>query len=167
MLTSVALAEAIERQLGLEPEIKWPNDLMIDDQKLAGVLAEGYTAPRQSYTLVGCGVNANQDAADLTPLGRPAISLKQAAGFPIHRGELLAICLERADWWLSLEQASQAGELRSAWEHRLWGLNQHLRFRDDGAEFEARVAGVDPDGSLVVQESSGRYRRIVSGEIVL
>src|SRR4051812_19796513 len=68
MLAAVGLCEAIERLLALEPEIKWPNDVVIDGQKVAGVLAEATDDGRDRTVIVGVGVNVNVSAEDLRDL---------------------------------------------------------------------------------------------------
>ena len=167
MLVSVAVAEAIERLLRLEPAIKWPNDLMLEDRKLAGILAEAYSGPGGGYALVGCGINVNQDAEQLAAIGRAATSLRDEAGRSVHRGELLVVCLEQLDAWLAVEPAARAARLRDAWERRLWGRDRRLRFGDQEREFTATIEGVGPDGSLIVRLEDGATRRIVAGEVLL
>lgn len=167
MLAAVALSEAIERLTGLELSIKWPNDLLVDGAKLAGILAEAYSGPPSRYTLIGCGLNANQAAEHLAPLGRAATSLKLAAGHPVHRGELLVLCLERLDTWLAYSPPVRDTQLRQAWADRLWGLGQSLRLREAEHDFTAVVQGVDTDGALLVRTTDGSVRRFVAGEIVL
>jgi BirA family biotin operon repressor/biotin-[acetyl-CoA-carboxylase] ligase len=166
-LASEALSEAVERLAQVEPGIKWPNDLLVEDRKLAGVLAESYSGPPESFVLVGCGLNVNQEADDLAPLGRAATSLKLEAGRTIHRGELLVVCLERFDAWLALDPAGRAAGLRSAWERRLWGRGRPVRLRDYSLDFTANIEGVAADGALLVRLESGEQRRIITGEIVL
>jgi BirA family biotin operon repressor/biotin-[acetyl-CoA-carboxylase] ligase len=167
MLAAVALCEAIERLVQVEPAIKWPNDLLFEDRKLAGILAEGYSGPPAGYMLVGCGLNVNQDAEELSHLGRSATSLKLAAGRPVHRGELLVMCIERLDAWLGLEPAARGAALRRAWESRLWGRGQPVRLREKEDEFTAVLEGVALDGALLVRVDSGELRRIVHGEILV
>lgn len=167
MLAVVALCEAIERLAGVEAGIKWPNDLLFEGAKLAGVLTESYSGPAGGYALVGCGLNVNQTADDLADLGRTATSVSLAAGRPVHRGELLVLCLERMETRLGLEPAQRLPALRQAWEARLWGRGQQLLVRDQGVEFVARLEGVDQDGALLVRPADGGLRRVVSGEIVL
>jgi BirA family biotin operon repressor/biotin-[acetyl-CoA-carboxylase] ligase len=167
MLASVALCEAAERLVQLGPSIKWPNDLLIDDQKVAGILAESYSGPPGDYTVLGCGVNVNQDAADLAGLGRAATSLKLAAGRPVHPGELLVLCLERFDVWLAVDPAERAARLRRAWEDRLWARGRAVRLRDQGLDFTAVIEGLAADGSLLVRLDNGLTRRVLTGEILL
>src|SRR4051794_19031100 len=93
MLAAVALSESIERLLALEPAIKWPNDVVLDGQKVAGVLAEAYDDGRDQTVVVGVGVNVNVDPDELVDLPN-ATSLSIEAGVQVHRGELLALMLE-------------------------------------------------------------------------
>ena len=167
MLASVALCEAAERLVQAEPSIKWPNDLLIDDRKVAGILAENYSGPPSDYTVLGCGVNVNQEAADFAGLGRPATSLQLAAGRPVHRGELLVICLERFDVWLAVDAAERAARLRRAWEDRLWARGRAVRLRDQGRDFTAVIDGLAADGSLVVRLDNGQPLRLPEIEPML
>lgn len=167
MLASVALCEAIEQLLQIAASIKWPNDLMLDNRKLAGVLAESCSGGVHSYTLVGCGVNVNQTPEHLAAVGQPATSLNIAAGREVHRGELLALCLDRFDSWLTLEAERRTAELREAWQSRLWRRGQVVRLRDQQIEFDAVLEGLAPDGSLLVRLESGELRRTVTAEILL
>ena len=167
MLAAVALCEAVEALVRLDPAIKWPNDLLIQGRKLAGVLGEAYTGPPQSYALVGCGLNVNQDPADLEPIGRAATSLKLEAGRPLHRGELLVLCIERLAAWLGLPFDERERQLRYAWEYRLWGQGAEHRFRDAADEFSGRIEGVDLSGALLVRLADGTLRRLTSGELLL
>jgi BirA family biotin operon repressor/biotin-[acetyl-CoA-carboxylase] ligase len=167
MLASIALAEAIEDQVGFAPAIKWPNDLLYGDAKLAGVLAESYSGPPSSYVLVGCGLNVNQDASDFASLGRAATSLLLATGRRQHRGELLASILDRLDFWLTLTPTARATALRTAWQRRLWRLDAPIRLREAGVEREVVTVGVDADGALLFRDADGRLRRTLTAEIAI
>jgi BirA family biotin operon repressor/biotin-[acetyl-CoA-carboxylase] ligase len=165
MLASVALCETIERLLELRPRIKWPNDLLIDDQKLAGVLAESCMAGQQGYTLVGCGLNVNQSAGHLLSVGQPATSLKIGYGREVHRGELLVLFIQRFEAWLGLPAERRVAELPRAWEARLWRRGELAQFRDGEGEFQATIVGLAADGSLLVRLADGRPRTFASGEL--
>lgn len=73
-IMAIAIAEMIEEE-GLSPQIKWPNDVLIEGKKVAGILCE--TVPMQELTgvVIGLGLNINMSAEELAPLGRPATSL--------------------------------------------------------------------------------------------
>ncbi len=166
MLAAVALCEAIERLLGLEPAIKWPNDVLIDGKKVSGVLAEATDDGREQVVVVGIGVNVNLDAADLADLPT-ATALSLEAGVPVHRGELLALLLERFDSWLTRDPRQFADGLWRAWNGRLWGRDQTVRVQDGQELLIATVLGGDRDGTLLVRLTDGTERRIVAGELLL
>ena len=175
-LVSVALCQALESQLGLEPQIKWPNDVLVHGRKVAGVLAEALTGPESGgepdqrvsgYVIVGCGINVNLDPFDLKGLPESAGSLQIAAGRPVHRGELLVVFLERLDGWLNRPAARRSVSIRGEWQRRLWHVSQPVRAEDGGQEIEGIVEGCDPDGALLLRLENGELRRIVAGELIL
>jgi BirA family biotin operon repressor/biotin-[acetyl-CoA-carboxylase] ligase len=165
MLAAVGLCEAIERLLALEPEIKWPNDVVIDGQKVAGVLAEATDDGRERTVIVGIGVNANVSAEQFRDLPN-ATSLALAAGHDVHRGELLVLLLERFDSWLRQPTRDLHDGLWRAWNGRLWGRDQLVRVQDAETTLTGTVLGGDPDGTLVIRTADGTTRRIVAGELL-
>jgi BirA family transcriptional regulator, biotin operon repressor / biotin---[acetyl-CoA-carboxylase] ligase len=165
MLGSVALCETIEHLVGLEPAIKWPNDVMLDGRKAAGILAEATDDGTERTVVVGIGVNVNLDAETVVALPN-ATSLSIAAGWPIHRGELLVLLLEQFDGWLKLPAERLVGALWPAWEERLWGKSQSVAVREAGEEIRGVILGADQDGVLRLLSEDGVERRIVAGEIL-
>lgn len=165
MLAAVALSEAIERLLALEPAIKWPNDVVVDGKKVAGILAEATDDGREQTVVVGVGVNVNLDPEELTDLPN-ATSLSIEAGHPAHRGELLALMLERFESWLAHDRFRREDGLWKAWNGRLWGRDQLVRVQDGDEQLRATVIGGERDGTLLVRLGDGSVRRIVAGELL-
>jgi BirA family biotin operon repressor/biotin-[acetyl-CoA-carboxylase] ligase len=165
MLAAVGLCEAIERLLALEPEIKWPNDVVIDGRKVAGVLAEAIDDGRERTVIVGIGVNVNVAAEDFQDLPN-AGSLLLEAGRPVHRGELLVLMLERFDSWLKRPARDLQDGLWRAWNGRLWGRDQVVQVQDGATTLTGTVLGGDTDGTLLVRSLDGTTRRIVAGELL-
>jgi BirA family transcriptional regulator, biotin operon repressor / biotin---[acetyl-CoA-carboxylase] ligase len=102
ILAGEACADAIGRVTGLEPRIKLPNDVLIEERKVAGILAEA----RDNRVVLGIGVNVNVEPGDLPEgLATPATSLAAEVGRPVDRTELLVTLLEaleeRYRGWLS------------------------------------------------------------------
>ena len=161
MLAAVALAEAVDA-LGLQTRIKWPNDLMLDDRKVAGILAEAFSTDVGLAVVVGCGVNVGLPGN--LPQGLPdtAVTLGAALGERPHRGQLLLALLERMEAWLSQPN----GQLREAWHARLWGREQTIRAVEAGEPLMGTIAGVGEDGSLTLRLADGTLRRLVSGELL-
>jgi BirA family transcriptional regulator, biotin operon repressor / biotin---[acetyl-CoA-carboxylase] ligase len=163
-LASVALAEAIEDILpGLRPAIKWPNDVLLNDRKVAGILAETSWDGLELVAIVGVGVNVRTPPADLARLGGAATSLRVASGQDVDSGRLLTAFVRRIDIWL----ARPPEDRHAAWQSRLWGRGQRLRLSDLGRDEEVVVLGAEPDGSLRVRLSDGSERRTTTGELIL
>ncbi|MGH7265447.1 MAG: biotin--[acetyl-CoA-carboxylase] ligase, partial [Candidatus Rokuibacteriota bacterium] len=92
-----AVAEAVEATTGLRPAVKWPNDVLVGDRKLAGVLADGVVGPgpSASWVVLGIGVNVSQEADEWpAELSGRAVSLG-GLGHPVSRPALLTAVLDR------------------------------------------------------------------------
>jgi BirA family transcriptional regulator, biotin operon repressor / biotin---[acetyl-CoA-carboxylase] ligase len=158
-LTALALAEAIEQ---VAPDarvaIKWPNDLLLDGRKLAGVLAESSWDGEQLLLIVGLGVNVGS-----APENLPATCLQAATGREVDRGQLLRGLVGRLDVWLGRSPE----ETQAAWQARLWGRGQRVRLTDLEADEFVIVLGVEPDGRLRVRLADGSERATTTGELLL
>ena len=162
-VASVALAEAIEQLApGLKAAIKWPNDVMLGDRKVAGILAETSFDGRTLQAIVGIGVNVTATAEDLAGFVG-ATSLWLASRRRIDRADLLLALIEGLDRWL----AQPHHVLHETWQSRLWGRGQRLRLRDLGnEETDVVVLGADADGALLVRLRDGSTRRTSTGELL-
>lgn len=160
---SMALVEAIERVAPtLKPAIKWPNDIMLDDAKVAGILAETSWDGRELIAIVGVGINVGMSAADLAVLDRRATSLAVATGTPVGRAALLEAVLDRMHAW-SLRPWPA---VQVAWSARLWGRGQRVVLQDLGTQQEVVIVGVSTDGALRVRLADGTERTTTSAELI-
>jgi BirA family transcriptional regulator, biotin operon repressor / biotin---[acetyl-CoA-carboxylase] ligase len=166
-LASVSLVEAIEQVVpGVGPAIKWPNDVLLDERKVAGILAETSFDAQGLQAIVGVGVNVNSGPAELATVGGVATSLRVASGRHVDRGQLLLAFVHAVDAWL----LRPAEDLAAVWQARLWGRGQRVRLREPGLgdeDQEVVVLGVDPDGSLRVRLPDGTERRTSTAELIL
>jgi BirA family biotin operon repressor/biotin-[acetyl-CoA-carboxylase] ligase len=157
LVAGMATADAVEGALGLSAQIKWPNDVMVNRRKVAGVLAEA----RDDAVVVGIGINVNQTRDELPTDSRsPAASLRTIDGIVRERAAILAALLERVE--ARYEAWSDSG-LDALYD--FLGARDFLRGRRvavDGAEGYA--VGIDRQGRLEVDTGGGR-RTFESGEI--
>ncbi len=173
MAVGLGLCRGVERATGLRPLVKWPNDLLLDGRKVAGVLAAGrLRGAALDHAVVGFGLNMNLRPEDLPPVAAdsrgalPATSLVIALGRPVDRLPLLAATLEEIDRAYALLWDGRAGELDAAWRERLAGLGESIRVETEGGPFAGRFAGVDRDGALLLDTARGS-ERVLAGEVVL
>jgi len=152
MALSLAAADACAAVAGVEVGLKWPNDLFVDDRKLAGVLAESTVrAGKVDAVVIGIGMNVNWPAEIPEDLGELAVALNQLAGHPVDRVALataLVVALDRE--LTALEQPGGPGELLVRYRQRSATLGRRVRVElPDGPLFGEAVEITD-DGLLVV-----------------
>ncbi len=154
--TGVAVAEAIDEACGLRCELKWPNDVLIDGAKVAGVLCE--TRPRSGGSravVIGVGINANSSPGD-DEVDSPATNLSEHVGGPVERIEVVRAVLRRLDAWAVALARGRLEELHRAWLARSGMLNHRVRVRSGHREFVGRVIDVSPLAVLVLQCDTGQ-----------
>lgn len=170
-MASLAVADAI-RAAGVPAAIKWPNDILVERRKVAGALAELATSDdRLDYVILGVGVNLNVEGKALLEAlgeaGHAATSLREAAGKEIDRNAFAARFLNALDEWLGVYRAEGSPPLLRAWRDRDILTGRRVEVREEAATFDGRALGLDPDGHLLVEDSKGRARRVVAGEVRL
>jgi BirA family biotin operon repressor/biotin-[acetyl-CoA-carboxylase] ligase len=165
-----AYAEA--RALQVASQIKWPNDVIVNGRKLAGVLTEAsWEGARLSFAILGTGINVAP--ASLPPaegLTFPATCFEGVLGMPVDRWDLLQRVLAALLDWLP-EMAS--AEFMEAWGSRLAYKGEWVQVRSTdpagaaGIPLEGQVLGLNADGSLGLRTRSGKVMAIHSGEVHL
>jgi BirA family biotin operon repressor/biotin-[acetyl-CoA-carboxylase] ligase len=168
-VAGLAVADAV-RSLGLAAAIKWPNDILVNRKKVAGVLAElATTGDRLDYVILGVGVNLNVERAALVEAlgdaGRAAASLRELAGRDIDRNAFAASFLTFLDEWFSVYGDRHAEAVLQAWRDRDILTGRRVEVREDGSVFQGRALGVDAQGHLLVEEAKGRSRQVVAGQV--
>lgn len=171
-LAGVACAEAIESVAGLLTTIKWPNDVMLDDRKCAGILIESrVTDSRLTAAVVGIGVNVVWDEDELPPeLRERATSLSsrlRAAGRDerVDRSELLAAILSRLEGHYRSLRDGVSSEILTLAKLRSTVLGKHVGIRYMSGETVAgRAVTLSSSGALVL-DVDGEPTEIEVGEI--
>jgi BirA family biotin operon repressor/biotin-[acetyl-CoA-carboxylase] ligase len=167
LATAVALVEAIGATTGLKVEIKWPNDILLNDKKVAGILLETETDGGQAPSLVvGIGVNVNLNEADFPPdLQATATSLKTALGQPVDRTELtISLLGALAQQYLLLEEGKREAVIESVKGH-CQTLGKKVRVDTPHRTFEGWAETIEEEGALRVRLGDGSRRKILVGDI--
>jgi BirA family biotin operon repressor/biotin-[acetyl-CoA-carboxylase] ligase len=171
----VALAEGIHVASGLDPGLKWPNDVYVGERKVAGVLAEassgarlerGLESPGSAVQYVVLGFGVNVLAAAYPPdVALRATSIEGELGRPIDRGLLLAECLAHLAARYAELQRGETDAVRGAWRRRAGAtLGRTVRWDAPGGARCGIAEDIDDAGALVVRTDAGRVR-VISGEI--
>jgi BirA family biotin operon repressor/biotin-[acetyl-CoA-carboxylase] ligase len=161
----MAAADAC-KALGLQPEIKWPNDVLLNGRKVAGVLVESrWSGGEPEASIIGVGMNVLAGSAPLdTEVLHPATSLEDSLGTKPDRLRVLRLILESMLRWLP---ELQGAAFLLAWEERLAFQGRPVRLVQDGmADVTGTLEGLEDDGSLRLRGGQGLVR-IRMGEIHL
>lgn len=165
--TAVAMCDAIEAAVGLRPQIKWTNDVLLDKRKICGILTEmsveGETGALQ-YIVVGIGVNCNQRLEDFPEdIRQIAGSVAMATGGPCDRGRVTAEIINAMD-------AMYADWLENRWDVDRYRadcatIGREVRVIKASGERSAVAEGVEDDFSLRVRYEDGTRELVFSGEV--
>jgi BirA family biotin operon repressor/biotin-[acetyl-CoA-carboxylase] ligase len=155
----LALVRTLRSRLQVEAVVKWPNDILVAERKLAGILAEMEAeADRVAYINVGIGLNVNNDP---TPRESRAIALQQICGRPVSRNEILGDFLDR------FEAEAGSGDLSGIveqWKGLTVTLNRRVRIVTVHESLEGTAVDVDENGSLVLAQADGSLRTVLYGD---
>ncbi len=161
LLAGVAVSDGIETLTGVQCDLKWPNDVLAAESKLAGILAERPSGPA---VVLGVGVNVNLAQADL-PAQAAAISLLVLIGREVSRERLLASILNSLDAWYgrAIEEGTQA--IIAAWRQRASMLGHPVEVTQNGSVRLGVAEDIDEAGGLILRYDDGRRETFLAGEV--
>jgi BirA family biotin operon repressor/biotin-[acetyl-CoA-carboxylase] ligase len=164
LLAAVSICEAIQQVTGLETKIKWPNDILLKNQKLGGILTElSAEMDAVRFVVIGVGINVNNHRQGLIPT---ATSLREHAGGTVNRIRLLQEVLRRLELhYLHLGERGNQDILR-AWKSFNVTLGRRVKISSQGYTLEGQAVDLDADGALLVRNDAGLTQRVTSGELV-
>lgn len=162
MAISLAIARALSSLYGLKPGIKWPNDILINERKLCGILMEiNAEVDRLNYVVVGIGINANVNAESF-PAEWKATSLAIELGHEVSRTQLIQrLLLEIEETYT--EMGSE--EIYSQWRDRSATLGRNVRITSQEGDLEGEAVSLSEDGALDIKHAEG-IRRVMAGDCI-
>lgn len=166
-LGAIAVAAALESNYGLHPQIKWPNDVLLNRKKVCGILSEAqWNNDNLAGLVLGIGVNVKKDSVLRSdPLRFPATSIEMETGMEIDRASLLKAILQNLFKW---RPEIGSDKFRQYWL-------DHLAFRGEAvtvqSETDSPVSGilraVAQDGNLEIELESGKIASFIMGDVHL
>jgi len=166
-LGALAIRAALERIYHLAPEIKWPNDVLMNRKKLAGILVENVWAGSSLKAIV-IGLGVNITPAALPPQSQllfPATCVESEVGGPVARWELLAGVLA---YMLQFREKMGSREFFEEW-------SSHLAFKGERVcisgnlkpDLTGRLVGIDPEGDLLIETEDAKCVKVKVGDVRL
>jgi BirA family biotin operon repressor/biotin-[acetyl-CoA-carboxylase] ligase len=155
---AVATAEAIGKPSSLHAKIKWPNDIMLNGKKVAGILLEAKPHKNGKIFIIGIGINCHQKKEDFpAELQQTATSIDIESHSPVDRIHLAKRLLGSIDHWLeSAEQNKQ--QVIEHWRSLSIQLGHRVTLLFDGKKFTGNCTGIDPEKGLILHLDSGSIR---------
>ena len=167
LTAGVAVASAIQ-ETGMRPQLKWPNDILIADRKVGGILTEAvFDKKRINFVILGIGINVNTERDELPISVRSlATSLRLSLGKPLSRTHLLQSLLHQLEQWYEFFRAGAFETILETWCEFDTTLGRVVEVFLP----ERRIVGVaetlESDGTLLVRDKRGCLHRIVAGDVV-
>jgi len=168
LTAAIAAAEAIQKTTSVVTHIKWPNDLVLKDKKLGGVLVEARPLGRRWPVFVlGIGLNVNLGATDMPgDIRRLATSLQIAAGRRQDRIEIARALISSLEAWYGLLRDGKVEHIADAWRERAPLLGQRLLVEKDGTQYRGTILDFSPTDGLVLRLEGGAIK-VLRGEQVV
>ncbi len=167
LMAAVATADAIRNFSGLLPLIKWPNDILLRDRKVAGLLNEIHSEmDRIHFVILGIGVNLNTDEKQFSKEIRSiATSLKIETGQIVSRKAFAQSLLLELERWYSIFLEEGGDAVLKAWRDRADIRGRKVKVTSFGETLVGTAIDVDSDGALILETGDGKQRRVMAGDI--
>ncbi|MEW6003378.1 MAG: biotin--[acetyl-CoA-carboxylase] ligase [Nitrospirota bacterium] len=170
LMAAISCTIALRRATGLKAEIKWPNDLMVSNKKIGGILTELKMSPeRIIFAVTGIGINVNVDISEFADeVKEIATSVKNETGIPHSRTVLIREILDETDRWRRfLNNEEGRKRLLSEWQHLTSTLGKKVMVIVGKERFTGLAESIDDMGMLILRLSSGELKKISSGDLTI
>lgn len=165
LMSAVAVARAIQASTELRPELKWPNDLLLDGRKVAGILTElNAELNRVNYVVIGIGVNVNTPRSALPAA---ATSLLEETGGRVDRLALARRLFLEMDRAYAEFLEGGLAPLLEAWRQFAGFLGKRIRVAAQGRTLDGQAVDLDENGALLVRTDSGIIEPVSAGEVLV
>lgn len=165
-VAAAAAAQAIREVSGLTPQIKWPNDVLLNGRKVCGILVEARTEGALRPVIVGIGINVNSDR--LPPeIADKATSIMRETGNPASVREVETALLEQLDALYSRYMADGFDPIFQIWQAFDCTPGRRVSVITSDAVIDGTAVEVDSNGDLIVRRDDGTTARVTAGEVIL
>lgn len=162
IIASISIVRALKQTIGITTRLKWPNDILIQNTKIGGILIEGYSKNDTNWNIIGIGLNTNNSPNLKTKI--PPNNLKEITGNRIDNSLILNSILHELD---SLYIELKKGIIPiKEWKNHLSTLGKKIIVNNEKEKLEGIAKDVDKAGRLIILTNDGRKIKIHSDEII-
>jgi len=165
-MAALAVGDALNEAAGVHTDIKWPNDLLSDERKICGILAEAIETPAGRAVIVGIGINLTQNAFP-PELENIATSVSQTSVRQPEREAILAALLQALTRWYSLLHENNGREkIIAAWCNRSsYACGRFVQVSNGDEVWQGTTSGVERDGALRLSTATGEIKLVRAGDV--
>lgn len=161
---SLAVSEFVRKMIPAETFIKWPNDIISDGQKIAGVLVENSIRGNQiTHSIIGIGININQTAFEM--YSPPATSFKLLTQHDFDLKKCLLELNLSIEKYYNILRLSNFKKLNEDYSNSLFRLGKRNAFEADGKKFWGTIKGVNNEGKLQITDDDGNISMFMNKEV--
>jgi BirA family transcriptional regulator, biotin operon repressor / biotin---[acetyl-CoA-carboxylase] ligase len=166
LVTGVAVAETLKKECNLDVGIKWPNDILIGNKKVCGILTEvDASIEKVNYVVVGIGIDMNVDVPLFPPdLQKGATSLKNELNTEINGAILVQKFLLEFENIYNEFKEGKFPEILKEWRSLSKTIGNNVEVRSRGKTIRGEAVGINKEGILILELEDGTLRKIISGE---
>ncbi len=166
LMTSVAVFEILRERYDLKPDIKWSNDVLVNDKKISGILAETFETDKGLAVVVGIGINLTSKNFS-AELNETATSIEQETGHKPDSEELLNNLTHFFSYFYEIFQAeSGAKKIREEWAKRSsFFEGKNVRAVLENESFAGTTCGLEKNGALKIKTETGEIKIIQAGDV--
>ena len=164
LMSAVSICEAVKEIIDLDVQIKWPNDVLIHNKKVAGILTEmNAEVDKVNFVVIGIGLNVNNDKQSLIA---GATSLKEQTGYSVSRILVLQELLRRIESNYSLLADKGSQIIIDKWRSFTITLGRRVKVYCQHQHVEGQAIDIDQDGGLLIRKDSGIIQKVMSGDVI-
>ncbi len=150
LVFAAGICRGLDKYIEQECKIKWPNDIYLDQKKLAGILLETSSLEEDVYLIVGVGINVNVNRDELGSLNNRAVSLSEYSSADINKDSILTTVLEYMEIYYSDYQQKGFGEILEEFKELCLHLGKRVKIECSSRTVSGTNVGIDSRGRLLV-----------------
>ena len=169
IVTGVAIAKTLHDKFNLDAGIKWPNDIMIGNKKICGILTEAVTDYDDlKAVLIGVGIDVNINQSDLPDdLQDITTTISEETSEEIKRAEIMKVFFSIFEELYEEFKNGQFKHIIGEWRRLSSTTGNRVKVYKDGKAMLADAVGIDNQGALIVELDDGSLEKIISGECII
>ena len=164
LLSAVSVCDAIKKICAVDIQIKWPNDILINNKKVGGILTQlNAETDRVGIVAIGIGINVNNDKKTLIA---GATSLKEQVKENVSRVELVRQLLRQLEMEYRLFQHKGSKPIFERWRQHSITLGRRVKVYTQNKHYEGEALDIDVDGGLIIRNDAGLNTKVTAGDVM-